>query len=529
MFNKHVSEIATYLDQIVSNGYTHILISPVTICNLENGNAWWCRYQPLSYEIGSSAVGSYDEIKQFIKKCHDKKIKVICDIVINHMARFNMDITQDSLYEKFGLKQAIDSLKPGGTVGPKVTQYDLDKVNSRIYSADGFSYKWSGGDFYRYGNVADKINGYNITDWDDPNHYRTRWLLSLPDLNDYSENVKLNRRVFMNELAILGFAGLRVDAVKHVQPFAILDMVNQFINSAIGSDYTNVRNLPSFNPSDVLIICESLSNGRDYDVTFKSYMNELTKTKLPSSNFLFYDNINHYAFKDLFNNFKADSFDVNKSMNNQNLGKQALNYLCNHDIAHNMWANPDYFCNGYINTLLYGIMFLVDRMNVMVYNDDAFAYTRNPEFDQTIANKRLKSDNFLKEYDNKILGEIIKFSKVLDNVVNLKIERFKYGPNLIYKFNDLGLFMFSFTGCTFDVKATSSMNLGSFVDYTDSFSGKKLSNYVLPPYCSALFVKSVPIIETPTISKTCNFQVDLEVDIGGSNPKVLVKSANFID
>ena len=54
MFNKHVSEITSYLEQIASNGYTHILISPVTLCNLVDGNVWWSRYQPLSYEIGSS-------------------------------------------------------------------------------------------------------------------------------------------------------------------------------------------------------------------------------------------------------------------------------------------------------------------------------------------------------------------------------------------------------------------------------------------------------------------------------------------
>ncbi len=331
MFNKHVSEITTYLDQIASNGYTRILISPVTLCN--SGPEWWLRYQPLSYEIGSSAIGSYDEIKQFIRKCNDKKIKVICDIVINHMANLRLDITKDSTYDVYGLKKAIDNVK--------VSRNDLDKVNGKIYSADGFSYAWSGGDFYRYGDVRDKLNGYDIANWDDPHNYRTRWLIGLPDLNDYSENVKRNRRVFMNELAILGFAGIRVDAVKHVQPFAIFDMVNQFINSATGSDYASVRNLPSFNPSEVVIVCESLSNGRDYDVIFKSYMNEFSKTKIPASNFLFYDNINQFSIKDMFNNARADSFDVNRSMNNQSLGRNALNYFCDHDIAHNLGSNPD--------------------------------------------------------------------------------------------------------------------------------------------------------------------------------------------
>ena len=110
-------------------------------------------------------------------------------------------------------------------------------------------------------------------------------------------------------------------------------------------------------------------------------------------------------------------------------------------------------------------------MNVMVYNDDAFAYTRNTVFDQSMAARRLKSDNFLKEYDNEILGEIIKFSKVLDNVLNLKIERFKYGPNLIYKFNDLGSFIFTVFGCACDAKTTSSINYCRFVDHAESFLG----------------------------------------------------------
>ena len=66
MFNKHVSEITSMLEQIASNCYTHILISPVNMCN--KGPEWWCRYHPMSYQIGSSEIVSYDEIKQFIKK-----------------------------------------------------------------------------------------------------------------------------------------------------------------------------------------------------------------------------------------------------------------------------------------------------------------------------------------------------------------------------------------------------------------------------------------------------------------------------
>ena len=76
MFNKHVSEIASYLEQIASNGYAHIQISPVTLCKLVDGNVWWSRYQPLSYEIGSSAICFYDEIKNSLKSATIGKLRL---------------------------------------------------------------------------------------------------------------------------------------------------------------------------------------------------------------------------------------------------------------------------------------------------------------------------------------------------------------------------------------------------------------------------------------------------------------------
>ena len=98
----------------------------------------------------------------------------------------------------------------------------------------------------------------------------------------------------------------------------------------------------------------------------------------------------------MFNNLRAEAFDVTKSMLNKNLGSNALNYLCNHDVAHNAGSIPDYVCNSYTNTLFYGLMFLVNRMSVMVFNDDALAYTKDVGFDQSVANRRLKSDNYTK-------------------------------------------------------------------------------------------------------------------------------------
>ncbi len=332
MFNKHVNDIAQKLNEIASNGFTHILISPINISNMDDVTRWWFRYQPLSYNIGSSVIGSYGEIKEFIKLCRDKNIGVLCDVVVNHMGRFQLDITQSSTYDIYGLDKAkcgCDGLLKN------ITQEEIKKVEERIYSQEGYKYNWAKSDFYTYGDVPDKINGYNITDWNNPDNYRTRWLEGLPDLNDFSENVKKNRRVFMDELAILGFAGLRIDAVKHMQPYAVYDLTKQFVMSATSNVFLSERNIKPFPSSDIVIVCESLSNGSDYDVTYSHYMNVLRTIPIPETNILFYDNINSYRIKDHMTNLI--NFDVSTSLSTPRLGRNALTYLCNRDIARNFF------------------------------------------------------------------------------------------------------------------------------------------------------------------------------------------------
>jgi hypothetical protein len=133
---------------------------------------------------------------------------------------------------------------------------------------------------------------------------------------------------------------------------------------------------------------------------------------------------------------------------------------------------------------------------------------------------------------------------VLDTAKNLDIKRFKYGPNLVYTFDKLGLFVFSFTGCTFDQKAMKSMNLDGFESHTDAFTGKSIKDYKLGPYCCALFTKAMPppppVVTPPPVitppptktdpnaNKTYNFEVDFELDINESKPTVSIKKATYV-
>ena len=106
------------------------------------------------------------------------------------------------------------------------------------------------------------------------------------------------------------------------------------------SIFLNERNIKPFPASDFLIVSESLSNGSDYDVTYSHYMNALRTIPIPETNILLYDDINYYRFKDHMANLI--NFDVSTSLNNSHLGRNALTYLCNRDIAHNFSSNKDY-------------------------------------------------------------------------------------------------------------------------------------------------------------------------------------------
>ena len=77
----------------------------------------------------------------------------------------------------------------------------------------------------------------------------------------------------------------------------------------------------------------------------------------------------------------------------------------------------------------------------------------------------------------------------MDKRGDVAIEKFRHGPSIVLKFSDLGVYIFSFSGCTFDAGALASMNLTTYDQYVDSFTGKAIEGFQLKPYHSALFCK----------------------------------------
>lgn len=88
-FNWKMSEIKEYAPQIAAAGYTTVQISPIQQTKAA-GNAgsyatdWWSFYQPTDMRIGND-LGNEADLKAMCTELHKYGIKVIADVVTNHV------------------------------------------------------------------------------------------------------------------------------------------------------------------------------------------------------------------------------------------------------------------------------------------------------------------------------------------------------------------------------------------------------------------------------------------------------------
>lgn len=179
-------------------GVDAVQVSPVQEHRVMQGFPWYQRYQPVSYRLESRG-GTREEFVSMVRRCDEAGVKVIVDIVINHMA------------------ETIKNGQPGR--GHAGTPYDR-------YSFPGL---WSPWDFHHCGRYGDDVI----------QNYQDRWevqnceLLGLSDLDTGSEYVRARLAKFMDELLDLGVAGFRIDAAKHIST----DDIRAILNKVTGAPY----------------------------------------------------------------------------------------------------------------------------------------------------------------------------------------------------------------------------------------------------------------------------------------------------
>jgi alpha-amylase len=171
-FDQNFSDIERFVCVLADQGYSHVQIPPAQKSNPDG--RWWARYQPIDYTV-IEGRGSEADLKRLIKKAHGCKIKVIADVVFNHMA--NLDAYKDLNF-------------PG--LGP-VDFHPKCDIN------------------YSDGNRTSETEC---------------WLGGLPDLDQTKQAVEAVHKKHLKKLLALGIDGFRFDAAKHMTAAALQKYVD---------------------------------------------------------------------------------------------------------------------------------------------------------------------------------------------------------------------------------------------------------------------------------------------------------------
>ena len=176
-WNWSFAQIEANMEKIAEQGYTAIQTSPVqpikeSTVNSQVMGSWWVYYQPVDFVIADqnfNALGTKAQLESMIETAHKYGIKVIVDVVANHLAN--------------------------------QTGNDLSSEIPEQLKAPAF---WH--------NITT-----NITDYADRYQCTQQCMGGLPDLNTH--NAQLQKMVldFLCQCVDMGVDGFRFDAAKHIE------------------------------------------------------------------------------------------------------------------------------------------------------------------------------------------------------------------------------------------------------------------------------------------------------------------------
>lgn len=246
-FDWSYNEIKAALPDIAAAGYTAVQTSPVQQpkdykeeWNDTSGN-WWKLYQPLGLSIAptkdgqaTSWLGTRDELAALCAEADRYGIKVIVDIVANHLANksdggYYFDTDNDNMPDDVNHDGVID----GNDANLSDDVYDNLK-NPDYFHLDlaGINYK-------------DNSDRYNIT------HRH----MNMPDLNTGNPDIQAAVLDLLKDCIDCGVDGFRFDAAKHIEvpndpDGTKSDFWRVVINGA--KDYAATKNVTLFIYGEVL-------------------------------------------------------------------------------------------------------------------------------------------------------------------------------------------------------------------------------------------------------------------------------------
>ena len=159
-FDWTYQQIIDELPNIAAAGFTSVQTSPAQAANTSD-SIWYYLYQPSGFYVGDAGLGSADDLQRLCSEADNYGIKVIVDVVANHLAGDHTYI-DDSL---------------------KASEYWHNCSGSISYS-----------------------DRYQVTHYD----------IGMPDLNSENSYVQYKVANYISELKSYGVDGIRWDAAKHI-------------------------------------------------------------------------------------------------------------------------------------------------------------------------------------------------------------------------------------------------------------------------------------------------------------------------
>lgn len=192
-FNWSFNSIKENLEAIANAGFTAVQTSPVQQPKA-GGGAWWAFYQPVSFSIAtSSPLGNKEELASLCLEADKYGVKIICDIVANHMAT-NGETDANGL---------------------PVIDPEIEKYEPEIYANSASTFHYNKQLAGSSGPVTQLYDG-------------------LPDLNTSNELVQERVLSLLKECIDCGVDGFRFDAAKHIETESDENYSSNFWSNTLG-------------------------------------------------------------------------------------------------------------------------------------------------------------------------------------------------------------------------------------------------------------------------------------------------------
>ena len=179
-----ISRIINSLDDIEQANFRAIQLSPLQPTKNPSANAeWWHIYQPLGFKVATgdeNPLGTKQELTDLCRKAEEKGIKIVMDVVTNHLAQGNNT-------ELFVNAQPWSGQRSVRTFESKIADDNL--IHGNFYADDD-------------GSLLKVVRGS---------------LGGLPDLQTENEYVQERIISMLKEYIDCGVKGFRFDAAKHIE------------------------------------------------------------------------------------------------------------------------------------------------------------------------------------------------------------------------------------------------------------------------------------------------------------------------